>query len=311
MLYYILILEVKNMNTISKLLYEYRKNTKMTQQDLVLALSQRSNEFQALNTVTVSRWETGTTSPSLSKKKSIMHFLAQENAFLIPVCHNILKERYANLYEPLSSVFTLNYKHLIGNLPEHRIGEPTFFHLHDFKSKDEHIEHIIDIEVATNVSNYYSVSPKLLTQWCAHPSTFAIVGERKKQHLGHMILLKLKNSVAEEIARHERSEFDIKESDFCALHEKGTYYVHALYGRSPKIAAMLNVKAYLHLFEHMQSTDNVIIFSSRTDGVLLSKDYGIKVIAHGEDEEYGFDWYGMMSPVEDILFSNTVLKLAF
>ncbi len=126
-----------------------------------------------------------------------------------------------------------------------------------------------------------------------------------------MIMFKIKNEVAEEIALHKRSEFDLKESDFCSVHEKGTYYVHALYGRSPKIAAMLNVKAYLHLLEHMQNTDNVMIFSSRTDGVLLTKDYGIEIIAQGEDEEYGFDWYGMMSPVEDILFSDTVLKLVF
>ncbi|BAF71361.1 hypothetical protein SUN_0401 [Sulfurovum sp. NBC37-1] len=91
----------------------------------------------------------------------------------------------------------------------------------------------------------------------------------------------------------------------CAL------YVHALYGRSPKIAAELNVKAYLYLFVHMDTTDNVMIFSSRTDGVLLTKDYGIKVIASGEDEEYGFEWHGMLSPVEDILFSDTVLKLTF
>ena len=181
----------------------------MTQKDLVLAFSQYHDDFKALNTVTLSRWETGTTSPSLSKKKSILHFLVAKDAFLEPACHNILKERYENLYEPLSSVFTRNYQYLIGNLPEHKTGAPEFFHLHDFKSKGEHIEHIIDIEIATNATNYYSVRPKLLTQWCAHPSTFAIVAERKKQHLGHMIMLKIKNHVAEKIAHHERSEFDL------------------------------------------------------------------------------------------------------
>ncbi len=299
------------MNTIGQLLIEYRKSQGFTQQRLVNDLSSFSDDFKALNTVTLSRWETGTTSPSLGKKKTVLHFLVEKDAFSESNCHDILKDLYENLYEPLSSVFTRNYQYLIGNLPEHKTGAPGFYRLHDFSYRREHIEHIVDIETATNATNYYSITPQRLTQWCAHPSTFAMISERKKQHLGHMIMLKLKNHVAEEIARHERSEFDIEENDFCGIYEKETYYVHALYGRSPKVAAMLNVKAYLHLFEHMQTTDNVMIFSSRTDGVLLTKDYGIEIIAQGEDEEYGFDWYGMMSPVEDILFSDTVLKLVF
>lgn len=61
----------------------------------------------------------------------------------------------------------------------------------------------------------------------------------------------------------------------------------------------------------MDTIDNMMIFSTRTDGVLLTKDYGIKMLAQGKDEEYGFEWHGMLSPVEDILFSDTVLKLIF
>lgn len=298
------------MNTISQLLTEYRKDQGLTQQNLVVALSHFSNDFKALNTVTLSRWETGTTSPSLGKKRSLLHYLAEKNSFHQGACYDILRERYEALYEPLSRIFTRNYQYLIGNLPEQRgAREPSLYPLHTFADKAAHIEHIIDIEVATNATGYYRVTPQKMQQWCAHPSTFAYIVERKKQHLGHMVMFKLKNDVAEEIAHHERSEFDINESDFCSIYEKGTYYVHALYGRSPKIAAMLNVKAYLHLFEHMQTTDNVMIFSSRTDGVLLTKDYGIETVASGTDEKFGFDWYGMMSPVEDILFSDALIKL--
>jgi hypothetical protein len=124
-------------------------------------------------------------------------------------------------------------------------------------------------------------------------------------------MLKIKNHTAEDIAHHRRSEFSLTEDDFCDPQEKGTYYVHALYGRDPNIAAELNVKAYLYLFENMEYIDNVMIFSSRVDGLLLTKDYGIQIIDNGEDDKYGFSWYGMLSPVEDILFSDTVVKLIF
>ena len=300
------------MNPLSPLLFAYRQHHNQTQKDLVTELSHYSNEFRALNTVTLSRWETGTTSPSVSKKKLLLHFFADSHCLTSDTtCHNIIHKAYEKLYEPLSTVFTRKYQYLIGNLPEHRTGKHTIKNLKSFSQKEEHIDHIIDIEIATNATNYYSITPPVLTQWCALPSTFCIVAERKKQHLGHFIMLKLKNHVAEEIAQHKRSEFDLKSSDFCGVNEHGTYYVHALYGRSPKIAAELNVKAYLHLLDHMQTVDNLMIFSSRTDGVLLTQDYGIKEVAHGVDEEYGFEWHGMLSPVEDILFSDTVVKLIF
>ena len=299
------------LNIIGKLLFVYRKQHNFTQKNLVEKLSKYCNDFKALNTVTLSRWETGTTSPSLNKKRTLFYFFVSEKSLQSNQCYDIVKERYENLYEPLSGVFTRNYQYLIGNLPESRTGEHTIYALKDFTQKQEHIEHIIDIEIATNATSYYSLTPKIMAEWCDHSSSFCMVCERKKQHLGHFVMLKIKNNVAREIAHYKKSEFSLTKADFCDVNENGTYYVHALYGRSPKIAAELNVKAYLHLFEHMDSTDNVMIFSSRTDGVLLTKDYGIKVIASGEDEQYGFEWYGMLSPVEDILFSDTVLKLVF
>ena len=300
------------MNFISPLLIAYRSMNKQTQKDLVSELSQYSNKFKALNTVTLSRWETGTTTPSFTKKKLLMHFFANTHCLRSnTACRTLVQEGYEKLYTPLSAVFTRKYQYLIGNLPEHPTGKHTLEDLKDFSQKEEHIEHVIDIEIATNVTNYYSVTPAILTKWCTHPSSFCIIAERKKQHLGHFVMLKLKNHVAKEIAEHKRSEFDLESNDFCDVDEQGTYYVHALYGRSPKIAAELNVRAYLHLLNHMDTVDNVMIFSSRADGVLLTQDYGIEIIDSGEDDEYGFKWYGMLSPVEDILFSDTVVKLIF
>ena len=272
-------------------------------------LSHFSPNFKALNTVTLSRWETGTTTPSLNKKRILLDFFTLSGSLKSGQCYDMIKERYENLYEPLSKVFTKNYQYLIGNLPEHRTGKHTLYSLKDFKQNKEHIEHIIDIEIATNSTGYYSLTSEIMKEWCQYSSSFCIICERKKQHLGHFIMLKIKNSVAKEIVHYKRSEFSLTKDDFCNVNENGTYYVHALYGRNPKIAAELNVKAYLHLFEHMDTVDNVMIFSSRTDGLLLTKDYGIKVIASGKDEQYGFEWHGMLSPVEDILFSDTVLKL--
>jgi len=299
------------LNPMSRMLYSCRKSHRLTQQNLVEELSVFAKEFKALNTVTLSRWETGTTTPSLSKKRLLLNFLASKGCFNDGECHDVAREQYENLQEPLSRVFTRNYQYLIGNLPERRLNDYALHNLKEFREKEEHIEHIIDIEVATNATGYYALTPAVLGEWCAHPSTFCVICERKKQHLGHFIMLKIKNHTAEEIAHCRRSEFSLKREDFCRIEEQGTYFVHALYGRSPKIAARLNVAAYLHLFDHLKTIDNLMIFSTRTDGVLLTEDYGIKEVAQGEDETYEFEWHGMLSPVEEILFSDTIVKLVF
>ena len=300
------------MNTISELLVGYREMSKLTQQELVDQLSSYSEDFKNLNTVTISRWETGTTSPGLGKKKQLLRFFADRGSLYDDSkCHKVVENAYNNLYAPLSDVFTRNYQYLIGNFPEFELDHSHVHSLRSFFDKRAHFEHIIDIETVTNVPNYYTLTPMQLGSLCDQPSSYAIICERKKQHLGHFVMFKIKNEVAQKVVRHQKSEYSITTSDLCGVNENGTYYVHALYGKNPKIAALLNVHAYLHLFKHMKTVDNVMIFSSRKDGVLLTKDYGIALIDKGRDETYGFDWHGLMSPVEDILFSDTVVKLIF
>jgi len=302
----------EDVTIISNLLIHYREYHQLTQQALAEKLAAYSSDFQNLNTVTISRWETGTTTPSIHKKKLLLHFFATSRCLTLPgVCKELVHKAYEALYEPLSGVFTRNYQYLIGNFPEFVIDHSNIHTLTAFRNKREHYEHIVDIEIATNVPNYYTLTSQTLEHLSSFPSSFTIICERKKQHLGHFVMFKIKNSVAEEIVTHKRGEHTVTMEDLCRTDEPGTYYVHALYGKNPKIAAILNVYAYIHLFEHMKTIDKVLIFSSRKDGMLLTKDYGIELIAKGYDETLGYTWHGLMSPVEDILFSDTVVKLVF
>jgi len=300
------------LNSISRLLVIYRKNLKLTQKQLVLKLSCFDDEFKGVNTVTISRWETDTTTPNLSKKHKLMSFLFKNGCLKNSDCREIIRGCYKNLHTPLHQIFSKNYQYIIGNFPEQKgVSNYNFFSLNGFEFAREYIEHIVDIEKASNVENYYTTSTKELYDLTLQNSTFSVICERKKQHLGHFIVFKLKNDVAEDIAYHRRSEMSITKEDICPTYERGTYYIHAMYGRNPKIAAQLNVKAYLHFLDNIEYIDNIMIFSSRKDGTNISKDYGIKLVAKGIDETYNFEWNGMLSPVEDILLSYTVLKLSF
>jgi len=300
------------LNIIGELLISYRKLHAITQQSLAEALSHHSNHFKALNSVTLSRWETGVTTPSLAKKKGILGFLSSSGCFRDETCHGKIRKRYETLSEPLSSLFGKRYQYLIGNFPDFDLSEDFSIHPLNIRDRmDEYIDHLIDIETITNAPGYYAVPHETMKTWCSYPSSLAIVCERKQQYLGHFVMFKIRNSTAEAIAYNRRSEFSISQRDLCPPDDTGSYYIHALYGRSPRIAALLNVQAYLYLLDNLDTIDKILIFSTRKDGVKLTRDYGIRTVAQGKDGHYGFEWHGMLSPVEDILFSHTVLRHAF
>ena len=301
------------MTTIGKLLLQYREHQGWTQQRFAEKLSAYAPVFKNLNSVTVSRWETGTTEPGLAKKKALLHYFADSECMhRIGKCHEIVRNAYDEcLLDPLTSLFNRNYRYIIGNFPEFNIDQSHLHTLSHFGNRREHFEHIVDIERATNVEGYYNLTPQRLEKLCSHPSTFAIIYERKRQHLGHFIMFKIKQDVAEEIVHHTRKEYTVTTEDLCQPTEKGTYYIHAMYGKNPRIAALVNIQAYLHLFEHFKWTDNVLIFASREDGPKLTRHYGIEQIDEGYDDFFGFRWYGYMSPIKKILFSDIVVREVF
>ena len=300
------------MSIFGDILVQFRKHLQQTQQQFISELSYFDAEFGALNTVTLSRWENGTTETSLYRKRLILKYFHANNLLNVEPCRTLIRERYSALYGPLSQVFEHNYETLIHNLPQLRIGrheyEKTSLKECDNPSR---LQHIIDIEVASHAPQYYQNSVEELRKLVSHPSSHSLLIEKNQQHLGHFIMYKVPSKVSQKLIHYELKERELSEHDLCPPEEHGDYYVHALYGVNPMMAAMLNVETYLYLFDNIGTINNIVIFSSRKDGLRLAKAYGIEVVESGEDLHYGINWSGMSSPVEDILFSDTVLKLVF
>jgi transcriptional regulator with XRE-family HTH domain len=289
-----------------------RREHGLTQEQFVEQLSATVKEFKALNTVTLSRWETGTTSPSYKKKRELLKFCANQGWQSGGSCSDFVRNRFEQLSKPLSGIFQHNYKTLIANVPTLRVPLEEY-NLVDLGQAEnlDYFEHIVDIETASNPDGYYRVTPEQLRRLCHHPASFSVLCERRKQHMGHFAMFKLTNEAAQRLVHRKLDENMVAEEHLCPPEVRGSYYIHALYGINPTMAALVNARAYLFLFDNKELIDNIAIFSSRPDGMRLARSYGIKTVARGKHKECGFVWYGMLSPVEDILFSDTVLKLIF
>lgn len=299
------------MSTIGKVLTMYRERSGLTQKELADELSYWSEDFASVNPVTISRWETGTTSPGIAKKRELLKFLAHKGCLKSDACLDFFRERYRLLYDSLGRIFTSRYQYIVGNYPDFRPEEYRVTPILEHEEWKRHLEHLIDIERITNVEGYYTPTVETVHRWCAHPGSLGILCERKGQNLGHFLMIKVDDRIARQIAHHEREEFDIDPGDLRGPDEPGSYYIHALYGSNPRVAAIVNVEAYLHMLRHFETIDNIAIFSSRPDGAEITRDYGIRLVAKGEHPRYGFLWHGMLSPVEEILFADEIVKLLF
>jgi len=296
---------------IGKLIYTYRKEYGITQDALVEELSGFSPDLKKLNTVTLSRWETGTTSPGDSKKKTLLKFIVNRDHTKNTCVHTMLQERFRLLAEATSSGLPGANEHLVGK-------HPLFDNAHDCidllsvsTEKEIFLEQILDIEKATHTSGYCRLSIQQIEQYLQFPSTFAVVCKHKKHYLGHFIMLKIKPETAAAIAHNQRSKYDIRADELCSTEETGSYIILAVYASNVHYAMLMKTEAYLFLLDNVATVKDLVIFSTRTDGKIMSRNYGIKQLAEGIDAQYGFKWFGMLSPVEDILFSDTVLKLIF
>ena len=300
------------MNIIGKLLVTYRQMYGLTQRDLAEHLSHCCDDFRSVNTVTISRWETGATSPSISKKRALLRFLAERGCLEEGRrCRELFDAAYEKLYDVLGQLFSKRYQYIVGNYPDFGREGYEIRPLADHPDRQRHLKHLQDIERVTNAPGYYTPTLSILEKWCLHPGSLGIICEREGQNLGHFLMIKVSNRVAEEIAYHRRSEFDITPEELRKPEEKGSFYIHALYGGNPRIAAIVNVEAYFHMLHHYDTIENIVIFSSRRDGAEVTKDYGIRTVARGVDPDFGFTWYGMLSPVGDILFSDNIVRMIF
>lgn len=219
------------MNSIGKFLRLVRREQGLTQEQLVEQLALSVKEFDALNAVTLSRWETGTTSPSFKKKRELLKFCVAQRWLSTGPCHDFVRNRFEKLCEPLEGIFKHNYETLIANVPRLRIPLNEYV-LQDLQQKSAtfYYEHIVDIETAGNPQDYYTVSPDSLQGLCHFPSSYSLLCERKKQHLGHFIMFKLNNDAAQRLVHNQLNENHISTNDLCSRADKGSYYIHARTG---------------------------------------------------------------------------------
>jgi len=305
-------MEKRKSNVIGRMLEWYREHHGLTQQQLCERLQAFDASLGSVTPVTISRWENGVTAPRTARKQQLLRFFVANGALQEDCCYELMQERYRQFLEPMRQYYARQtFAPIVGNYPAldpeaYRIVSPALS-----GDAGRYFRHIVEFERASLSADYYSVSAERLESWCRAPGTHSLVCERMGQHMGHAVVLKIPDEVAEEIAHGRRREYDIVPGELLAPGERGSCYFHALYGNSPYVTALMNVHSYLYLLEHYADIERVLIVGKREGAIKMLERFGIGKVAEGRDERCGLEWAGFLSPVEDILFSEAVVDAVF
>lgn len=297
------------MHSYSELLQICRQKANLTQKELVEQLSQFSNDFIDLNTVTLSRWERGVASPSFQRKKTLFHYLYQQGFLDDKECMHYFEESFQDLKQPLALQLDHKYDGLIGNLPSFKVSAEKYLCIPMKRYTDEKLRYTLDIEKANHSRDDYILKHSRLKEWCNFESSFCLGCELDGEHIGHTVMLKVSTETATAVIHHQKSIFSLTKDDLLSSDEKGTYIIHSLYGINAEIMAMLTIRTLLFILENRNKIENIATFITRKDNLKLMHLFGHRVIKKGSDSDGNYIWYTTLTPPEEILFSDMVIKM--
>jgi transcriptional regulator with XRE-family HTH domain len=293
----------------NKYLKTCRERYDLTQEQLVQELYNADDEFSGLNTGTLSRWERGSTRPSLSKQVSIIKLFQKHSTHFFPCFYG-----QDNVEDELCRV---SIKNLIGNSKEHILKFPTkVFTVDDIKIS--HIRSYQDIELMLKMphsimqgitSNYYQITMDHLESWALHPTSLFLIAECEGQFFGMLFALRLKPDVFNKIISFEMKSCNITENDFASFEEKACSLPIGFFAYNEKTASLLFLRYYAHLIAN-QDTITEVGATPILDGARkLVEAMHLKHLADLTVDSGTLSAYS--APLEDVLINQDVVKMIF
>ena len=286
-----------------------RERYGLTQEQLVQELYNANDEFSGLNPSTLSRWERGTTRPSLSRQVSIIKLFKKYSTHFFPCFCDI-----DNVEDELCRV---GIRNLIGHSKEHILKFPTkaftvddikVSHIRSYKDLDIMLEmpHAI---IAGLTNNFFNIDIDHLKSWALHPASLFVIAEHEGQFMGAFFTLRLKPDVFKKIISFEIQVNDVTENDIATFEEEACSFPIGFFAYNEKVASLLFLRYYAHLIANQ---DTIIEVGSTP---LL--DGGRKLVeaihlTHLNDSNIENDTVSAYSaPLEDVLINQEVLKMIF
>jgi len=237
-----------------------RESARLTQEELVQNLYIYDKEnFKALDTSMLSKWERGVMVPHMFKQTHIVKYFQMQSHKALPCFDNLSVESVEkNICKTAMHNLLGKSKKLVLDFPSSVIGseELMVYRLREAENLDKYIAINVDLDKDFNHS-LSGLDFEQFKSWAVNPVNSFYVCEYKEQFFGLLFSLRLKPEVFEKLIHFKILEKEIGEKDFADLDEAGSNYLISFFAMNETAASLLFIRYYAHLIANQNVIEKV------------------------------------------------------
>jgi len=237
-------------------LRQCREENKLTQEQLVHDLySHDIEQFEALDTGTLGKWERSVTKPKAAKQVSIIKYFQLRTGVALPCWNNYtVEEAQSNICKVGMSNLIGKTKKLIYDFPSEMmsIDDITVYPVRSYDNMDALIDS--NMLLHQNLNHESSqLSSEQFKAWALHPSNLFLACEYKGTFLGLLFTARVKPEVLDKLVNFEMKKNEVSEDDFASFDEEGSLLLLSFFALNPKVATLLFIRLYAHMIANQKN----------------------------------------------------------
>ncbi len=241
-------------------LRQCREQNDLTQEQLVHDLySHDIEQFEALDTGTLGKWERSATKPKAAKQVSIIKYFQEKTGMALPCWNNYSIDEAEELIckAGMRNLIGKN-KQLVCNFPSEmmNVDDMKVYPVRNFERMDALIESNMHLHQSFNHA-FTQITREQFKEWALHPSNLFLACEHKGSFLGLFFTARLKQEVFDKILDFKMKKSEITTDNFAAFDEIGSHLMLSFYAMNEKAATMLLIRYYAHLIANQNAIKEI------------------------------------------------------
>lgn len=259
-----------------------REHSNITQEQLVHDLySYDIDNFEALDTSTLSKWERNITKPKASKQVSIIRYFQKQTGVSLPCW-----DRYS-VDEAAGLICQAGMRNLIGKSKKHIYNFPSemmsvddiqVYPLRAFERMDALLDMHMPLHQNLNHKSL-QLSKEQFKAWALHPDSLFLACEYKDTFIGLSFTVKVKPEIFDKVLNFKMKRSEITTDDFAAFDEMGSSLMLGFFALNEKGAILLFIRYYAYLIANQKYIADI--------GAVANAEEAIKLIS-----KMNLDYYG-------------------
>lgn len=252
-----------------------REHNDLTQEQLAHSLySYNTENFESLDTSTISKWERSVTKPKVSKQVQIIKYFQEKSGVVLPCWDKYSSE------EAESLICKAGMRNLIGKSKKHIYNYPSemmsvddihVYPLRTFERMDDLIDMHMHLHQNLNHKSL-QISKEQFKEWALHPSSLFLACEHKGTFIGLSFTAKVKPEIFDKVLNFKMKRNEITTDDFASFDEVGSSLMLGFFALNEKAAVLLFIRYYAYLIANQKYIADI--------GAVVNSEDAIKLISN-------------------------------